>query len=197
MADHVIRLDKMKTYSTNHGEMTPDDPMYRVAYWQGGKMGGKVILLPFDVHGELVPDNGSDEIVAGLDSESKPVKYRPLWSAVMRQYVAAKRARMTSLATKEPDPLGLDDEQPDELDGLEGSADDDVDFVAWLKGNVNYKPHILRSAAAKRFSRKFDKIVPDMIVDLVRDEYVVPEDQLCDQFKAALQHLDEKLKNAA
>jgi hypothetical protein len=41
MADPVIRLDKTKAYSTNHGDMTPDDPMYRVAYWQGAKWAGR------------------------------------------------------------------------------------------------------------------------------------------------------------
>jgi hypothetical protein len=63
-------------------------------------MGGKMISLPFDVNGELVPDTGQDEPIVGINSEGKPHKYAPLWTPVMRQYLAAKKNRLVKIATQ-------------------------------------------------------------------------------------------------
>lgn len=56
---------------------------------------------------------------------------------------------------------------------------------------------MLRTAAQRRFSRKYHRVVPDMIVDLVRDEKIVPEEQICDAYKAVLKQVDNSMKNAA
>ena len=192
MADPVIRLDKTKTYSENRGEMTPDDPMYRVAYWQGSKMGGKMILLPFDCNGDLVPDDGATAPKQGINSEGKPTTYHPLWSPIMRQYVEAKKKRAAAARADEPDPFALEEDNKDE-DLLGGDYADEVNFEAWLRGETRYTPTMLRTAAQRRFSRKYQRVVPDLIVDLVRDDHLVPEDQLCDSFRVILKNVDKAL----
>src|SRR2546429_444017 len=66
MAEPVIRLDQSRAYSENRGEMRPDDPHYRVAFFQGeplkvirnGKPATIAVTLPFDAQGDLVPDDG-------------------------------------------------------------------------------------------------------------------------------------------
>src|SRR5271170_3244487 len=175
MADPVIQLDKTKTYSENRGEMTPDDPLYRVAFWQGGKMGGKMILLPFDCNGVLIPDDGVTADKPGINSEGKIITYKPLYDAQRRAFLAAKTLRAAAAATQEHDPLALDEDAPkDDLDNLGGDAADDVNFEAWLRGEIRYSPSMLRTAAQRKFSRKYQRVVPDLIVDLVRDEKLVP-----------------------
>lgn len=202
MADHVIRLDKSKTYGENHGDMTTDDPLYKVTYWQGGVMGGHKINLPFDVHGELVPDDGKREPFKGRGTDRHgnvvEVTYNPLWDDKMRAYVAAKKNRAAQIAVQKSDPLYIEeDEGLQDGDSIDGSADDDVNFVSWLKGEARYQPHVIRAAAKKRFSKNYQKIVPDLVIDLVRDERIVSENELSPQFKTVLAQVDKSLAGAA
>jgi hypothetical protein len=198
MADPVIRLDRSKPFGENRGDMTPIDPHYKVAYWQGGKMGGKTIVLPFDVHGELVPDDGKTEPFQGLNSDGKQIVYQPLYTPLMREFLKAKLNRAAAVAAKQPDPHQLEDDDEDKgLDGLDGGDEDEVNFVAWLKGEARYPSHILRQAAKRRFSINYQKIVPDLVVDCVRDHNLVSEDELCTQYKDVLRKLDAALSQAS
>jgi hypothetical protein len=203
----AIRLDKSKPYGENHGDMGTDDPLYNVAYWQGGKMGDKKINLPFDVDGNLVPDDGKTEPFPGRGFDNKgnsvTVNYNPLYSKDMRDYLRARLNRATALAEKQPDPLELDDESNDGLEGLAPAPEDDVNFASWLKGEMRYRPHQLRSAALKRFSKRYDPVVPNLIIDLVRDyqdiglpQPIISEDELSVQFRAVLQRHDKQLESA-
>jgi hypothetical protein len=196
MTDPVIELDKSKTYSTCHGERTEDDPHHLVAFWQGGQITldgkKKIVTLPFDVHGNLVPDDGRTEKFEGRgidkNGNSIMVKYDPLYNADMRRYLNAKLDRSKQLASKQPEPDHIEDEDTGSalFSELDSGADDDVNFAAWLRGQANYPAYALRDAAQKRFSKKYHKIVPDLVVDLVLDEKVVPEDQLSTQFKRVI-----------
>ena len=73
---------------------------------------------------------------------------------------------------------------------------EDVDFPAWLRGEVNYPPWLLGKAATKYYGVKYlnGPIVPDLMVALVRDKKVVPEHELSRDFVWVLRIYDEALK---
>ena len=178
MAEPTIRLDKSRPYGENRGEMTPEDPLYHVHYWQGGKMGGKIVLLPFDSQGNLVPDDGKTAPWRGRNAEGKEVEYHPLYNAERRAYLDAKKKKMASAAV--PDPNEIQDDERE--DGEDTPLDEEVNFESWLRGQAKYPVHLLREAAKKRFSRTYpanDKFKMSLIEDLVLDERLVPEDQVC------------------
>jgi hypothetical protein len=181
----VIRLDRSKAYSECHGERTPDDPHHGVHYWQGGRLGEHIVLLPFDAQGELVPDDGRTEDYqgAGFDPQGKAavVKYKPLYDDKMRRYLAAKVKRMKEAVAPLTAPA---DEITEDL-AAPGDVADEVNFVSWLRGEVQYQPHILRKAAKARYSKNYSKI-GDIVVDLVLDEQIVGEDHVCDALRIHL-----------
>jgi hypothetical protein len=193
MADPVIRLDKSKPFSTVHGERMPDDPHYKVHYWQGGRLNGKTVQLPFDSQGELVADDNRNAAYAGTGQDSKgnvvPVTYQPLYTPLMRAFLKAKTDRIAQIAqpAKDAPVLEEDGDKADATaDDLGGQADDEVNFVSWLKGEAEYPTDLLRKAARKRFGKNYLAIKPDLIVDLVLDEKIVPEDQVCVALKRYL-----------
>lgn len=172
-----IRLDKSKPFSECHGERTPDDPHYHVHYWQGGPVGKAIVLLPFNSQGELVPDDGKTEPYMGGNVDGKPVQHYPLYNQAMRDLVERKLKRLNAAKNEGP----ADEDAPAVLDGEQlSSADpaDDVDFGAWLRGEARYQPTLLRAAAKQRFGKAYREIGP-MVFDLVFDEKIVPEDQVC------------------
>lgn len=177
-----ISLDKSKPYSEVRGERTVDDPHYRVHFMQGRKVGTKLVLLPFDAQGNLVPDDGKTEPYQGINVEAKPVVHRPLYDNDMRKLVERLKKRM---AEAMPD----EEEGDDEVVGDAGDPEDDVNLEAWLKGEARYTPQLLRAAARKRYHILF----PDereLVRGLVLDTHLVPEDQVA-------KHLARHLKDAA
>jgi hypothetical protein len=68
-----------------------------------------------------------------------------------------------------------DDAQRDDAD------DGGVNFESWLRGEVKYPVYALRAAAQKRFSRTYpmNDFKSALIEDLVLEEKLVPEDQVC------------------
>lgn len=192
MADPVIRLDKSRPFGTCHGERMPDDPLYKVCYWQGGKLNGKQVQLPFDVHGELIADDGKTESFTGMGQDSRgntiQVQYSPLYTPLMRAFLDTKRAHMQR-ATQSAAPVagnafeedGVSRDDGTDL-GTESSPIDGVDFGAWLRGEINYAPHLLREAAFKRFHVRYPDIYPQLVVDCVFDHKVVSEGEVCGRF---------------
>jgi hypothetical protein len=73
---------------------------------------------------------------------------------------------------------------------------EDVDFAAWLCGEVSYPPWLLGKASTKYYGVKYlnGPIVPDLMVALVRDKKVVFEHELSRDFAWVLQIYDEALK---
>lgn len=191
MADPVIRLDKSKPHGTVHGERMPDDPHYKVAFWQGGRLNGKAVQLPFDVHGELVPDDGKTAIFKGTGQDAKgntiPVDYHPLYAPLMREFLKAKTERIRQVAAPAPGGaiLELDGDKGHGADELESApADDEINFVSWLKGEANYPPGLLRDAARKRFGTQYPDIYPHLVIDLVFDHKLVPQGEVRAEFQA-------------
>jgi hypothetical protein len=172
MTDVVIRLDKSKPSSEVRGERTPSDPHYRVHFNQGRKFNGKMILLPFDVDGVLVPpDPEHMEPYAGLDTDGKPVMHKPLYDKDMLallDYVRAKAAG-AAVATGAGNPIDDNDAEEDSVE--------DVNLIAWLKGEARYTPTERRAAAKKRYHILY-KDDAEMVRGLVLDEQIVPEDQV-------------------
>ena len=73
---------------------------------------------------------------------------------------------------------------------------EDVDFAAWLRGEVSYQPWLLGNAACKFYGPQYlnAPLVPDLMVGLVRDEKVVLEHELSRYFAWVLRIYDEALK---
>lgn len=186
----VIRLDKSKPYSECHGERQLDDPHYKVHYWQGQTVGKDIVLLPFDANGILVPDDGKtqpyDSTVTGPQGQQVPVKHPPLYTPAMRALLERKMKKL-SIGAKAAEAEEGNEEESDEMIGgaAEGDTADDVNFPAFLRGEVRYTPHVLRDAALKRYNKKYPKI-QDLIVDLILDEKIVPETEVCAEFRRLL-----------
>lgn len=172
MPDVVIRLDKSKPFSENLGEMAPDDPLYRVRFWQGQKVKGHMVLLPFDAHGNLVPDDGKTTPFQGMGPDGKPLTYHPLYSDAMRALVESKTKKAAAVAKAA-------DEDDEEAEAGEASDPvEDVNLESWLRGEARYEPHLLRKAARARFGKNYGDL-KEMVVELVLDEKIVPEAEVC------------------
>lgn len=162
----VVRLDKSRPFGTCHGDRVPEDPHYRVAFWQGGKIGKETITLPFDSNGELVPDDNRDGPWKGTNSEEKPVTYYPLWTAKMRKFLELK---LKKLAERQAD--------EEEIEEDEGDATASVDLAAWLRGEAEYNWPLLVETCKKKHGINFGSKA-QMVTDLVIDMSLVKEEEL-------------------
>lgn len=170
MTDAVIRLDRSRPFSECRGERAPDDPHYRVHFWQGQLVGKDIVLLPFDSADELVPDDGRTDPYPGL-VDNKPVMHKPLYDEKMRKLVEMKKKRHKAIEAP------ADESGDEEETSGKGSLVDEVNFVSWLRGEARYEWPLLQVAAKARFSRVFTS-KKEMVSDLVLDEKIVPEDQV-------------------
>jgi hypothetical protein len=135
--------------------------------------------------------------------DERSLAEHPFWDLPAEVDLEAKTKRV---AAQVPGLLAFEEDEPNEFDGEEAPTDE-VDFVAWLKGQTRYPPHILRAVAMRRFHRRYVPLVPDLIIDLMRNyddlvdnaqgPSIMPDEELCDQFKAVLKRHDDSLKNVA
>lgn len=171
----VIKLDKSKKYSEVKGDRLPDDPHYKVHFWQDD--------LPFDVGGSLVPDDGKVAPWNALNADGKPVVHHPLWNDLRRKKMEAKLDRMNRVkgAVEEAEEATSESEED-----IRKAAVNDINFESWLRGEVQYQPWALFEAAHSRYHKRYSKI-PELVLDLVEDEKLVPEDQVCDRLRTFLQ----------
>jgi hypothetical protein len=178
MTEVVIRLDKSRYYSETHGDRQPGDPHYHVHYTQDG--------LPFDGSGILVPDDGKREPwIVGLETDEGKiinVKHHPLYTDAMREKVNKRIDRITKFKSGAVSKIETDDEE-DRVD--EKPSVDEVDFGAWLRGEMDYETFILFPAWAKRKGRKHTKL-RDLVEDLVRDERIIPEEEVSPRLRGLL-----------
>ena len=166
----TLRLDRSKRFSTVHGDRTPDDPHYKVHYWQEG--------LPFDVNGILVPDDGKTQGWSGVDSESKPVRFLPLYSEDMRRKLEKKLSRLNKVA-RAPEP---EEVEADAADGtaspeVQAAMAGEVNFESWLLGEVAYEPWMIFAAFKARYHINTHKM-GEVVVNLVLDENLVRPEQV-------------------
>lgn len=178
----VIRLDRSKPFSECRGDRTPDDPHYKVCFMQSAKVNGQIVQLPFDASDELVPDDGATEPRPGLNAEGKPITYYPLYSPLMRELVKAKLQKLVQASN-----AAVNDGPPELVieEGAESDPFDDVNFSSWLKGETKYDWMLLQGAAKKRYGRVFQS-KRQMVEDLVCDEQVIPEAQVCAELQKHL-----------
>lgn len=174
-----ITLDRSRPFSECRGERTTEDPYYHVAWFQGGQLKkGKIVLLPFDAQGNLVPDDKKEGSWKGTNVEDKPVTYYPLWTQDMRDYLAMKEKRAEAVAART--------EEEDDVENLSTEElSEEVNFGAWLRGQAKYEWPLIQAAAKKRFGRIFNS-KKQLVEDLVIDEKVVPEAEVAAEFKKYL-----------
>lgn len=177
MSEVEIRLDKNKPYSLNTGQMTPDDPHFNVAYWQGEKVSGKMVLLPFDANGNLVPDDGRTEPWMGVDADGKQVKYFPLWNNDRRALLKKRIDRAGKALVQN----SVEEDEEDTVDSLAS----EVNFAMFLRGQANYPWTLLRAAAKRQFSVNFTSN-KQLVEDLVLDFNVVPAAEVCQDLRRYL-----------
>ena len=140
-----------------------------------GEVGAKIILLPFDAQGVLVPDDGKTDAYQGRTVDDKPVIHQPLYNTEQRALVE----RMKKAASR-PAPTAeeIEAEAPISVPGEATDPADAVNFASWLRGEVRYTPQELRAAAKSRFHVQFVDI-KELVIQAVLDEKIVPEDQVC------------------
>lgn len=183
MTDPVIRLDRSKKPppSTVHGDRTPDDPHYNVAYWHHG--------LPYDVNEVLIPPDDKagtapwDVLMDNGDGTQRRVRYQPLYDNKSLERLAKLKERMLKAAAKSANPEVIVDDEPEDAAPSFASEedDDDVNFVSYLRGEVKY-PFFKVAAAFKKRKFRTHTNLRDLIIDLVEEEKVIPEDQLAPQY---------------
>jgi hypothetical protein len=182
MTEPVIRMDRSKKPppSTVHGDRTPDDPHYRVAYWHQG--------LPYDVNEVLIqPDERSepwDVLMDNGDGTQRRIRYSPLYDKKSLEKLAKLKERLTKVHTNEAvlPADALEDEPAASIPSLlQDDEDDDVNFVSFLRGEVKYPFYKVAAAFKKRKFRTHNNL-RDLIIDLVEEEKVIPEDQVAPQY---------------
>ncbi len=161
---HLVRLDRSRIHSTVHGECLPDDPMYGVAYEQGG--------LPFDAQGKLVaPNDKHTEPFKAKTADGKETIHHPLYDDRRRALLARRLERIGKSAhkpTHKPQPIEADED----ADGVFSDEVDLVNLEEWLRGNEEYEPMVIFATLRKRESRNFNRL-RDAIDFLVHEKHVV------------------------
>ena len=173
MTDPVIRLDRSRPFSECRGDRLPDDPHYSVAHWQGqlhryGNKKEKVFVsLPFDSADELIPDDGKDKPWNAMNSDGKPCTHFPLYSDAMRSLLEVKKRKIAEAATPP------EEEEDDDAVRIT----EDVNFASWLRGEATYDWSALTKAGKTRYATQWTT-KQQMVVDLVMDHRVIPENQV-------------------
>jgi hypothetical protein len=165
---------KTHAYSTiEASERTPEDPHFKVRYMLDG--------LPFDVNGDLVPDDGKRSPWDGLNSEGKKVTYHPLWTDAMRNIVKKKMRRiMEGIRSKAP----ADDDIEEDFLARETESDT-INVPEWLKGKLNYPFHLVQPAVRRRWGLSLGSVA-EVVRALVLEEKVVDQTEVAEHFKRYL-----------
>lgn len=175
MSTTKIKLDRSKYFSTVVGDRLPDDPHYKVHFWQDD--------LPFDSQGELVPDDNRTGTWRAKTADQKDVEHTPLWTEKMRGKVEKKLARLNkaTVSIEDDEPVNAESE-----DDARKKAAEEVNIGSFLRGEVNYQKWALFEAVRARYGKRYTSI-ETLVNELVLDEKVIPEEQLADRYK---KHLD-------
>lgn len=173
----VLRLDRTRPFSTVHGDRVPEDPHYRVHFWQDD--------LPFDVNEVLVPDDEKRQPFSGPDPnrEGHTVQYRPLYTPQRALKAQQKLDRLRKGAKAMRPPEVVDETSPK---AEQQAAVTELNFAAWLRGEVQYETWQVFAAFETRYHRKTHK-QGDVVSELVLEFKVIPEDQVAPWFKKYLE----------
>lgn len=191
MTEVEVRLNKNKPFSENRGDMGPEDPHYQVAFWQGetikctdkrsGKPVRKMVLLPFDANGELVPDDGKTapwEVLLPHGPNGTLVKATnyPLWNDDMRALLEKKKKEAA-------DKIEGEDEETDIA-----WASGRINWVGLLTGSEKYKWEVIQEGGKKKFGFVF--ISKKNVVEyLVKEKKIVSPDRLSSEWAAVWSQL--------
>jgi len=164
-----LRLDRSRDFSEAHGERSPQDPHYRVYYFQD--------KLPFGADELLVADDGKKdswtESVEREDGTTKIVRHWPLYDDKMRAILDKKLKKLSSqkrVVTK-PQRAEADDDGDDQQLMF---GPDEVNLSAWLKGEIDYEPNEIFAAVKKRYSVQYSRL-REVVIELVEDQNLVPQ----------------------
>lgn len=158
----LLRLDRSRAFSTVHGERAPDDPHAGIHFYQDG--------LPFDAQEVYVPDQLNDK----NDRDGK-----------LRAMVERRLRKLEGVATPADAEAEAAASDPP-LPGAKPNAAeaDDMNLVAWARGEAQYLFGNVREAIRKRYSQ----VVKDQrgAVECLLDEKAVTEADLSPAFKQLL-----------
>jgi hypothetical protein len=149
-----IRLDRSRYFSEVRGERTANDPHADVHFQQDG--------LPFDAEGNLVDESEENSPARHkvLNPDGSLAYWRdPLWNDEMRMRRDAKLRRLERRG--------------------EVVQSGDVDFSAWLRGEIEYDQKLLFREAKKKFGRVFARL-EDLVEDLVYSRGILPEKEVAE-----------------
>jgi hypothetical protein len=180
-----IRLDKSRPSSAVSGDRLPDDPHYRVSRWQDD--------LPFDVEGELVPDDGRKQPWDALNSEGKKIVHHPLWTDRMRVALARKLERMERAMSRSEEPEQPTAESPDEI---KMAAAKEVNLEMWLRGEARYQSWAILMAACDRWKKRYADL-GELVADAVMEKKVIPEEDLSPALRGYLDQVAPKVPKVA
>ena len=146
-----------------------------------------MVLLPFDAQDNLVPDDGKTKPWEGLNSEGKVVTFHPLYDADMRALLKRKLGAIANPAAEAKAKAEEAAEAEKEAEQKQAAEDalDDINLAGWLRGEDTYTLDKVRQAVKKRYHLDHPKI-SELVIALVLDEKLVPEDQVCAALKRHL-----------
>lgn len=142
----IETLDK----SRPHGYVT-GDTQHNIAFTQRA---WGVEAWPYDGEGKLIED--------ALNTKQ-------------REVLTERRNRVAAPQAAQP----VEPDEPEEdapVDASEPEDDGEVNLVAWLKGEVRYKPHEVQAVAKKRYG--INKRVGEIARFLVEDKHLVRRDEV-------------------
>ena len=149
----IVRVDRSRDFSTVHGEMRPDDPHYRVAFYQYG--------LPFDAHGILLADH--PEIAA---DERKQQAVAKLMKRAAKVEKKAPGDAVDQLLSREDDE-GEDNDKPE------------LNLVMWARGEQKWKWQEVSDAIAARFSKRV--VDKKGAIEVLLEEKIVTRNDLSNE----------------
>lgn len=158
----LLRLDRSRDFSTVHGERPASDPHAGIHFYQDG--------LPFDSH-EIYVDGHLN------DTSDKDGKLRAMVERKLRKLQGQQTAADAEAELAAGDTPLAGEKKPD-------SDTDDLNLVAWARGDAQYLFGHVREAIKKRYSQ----VVKDTrgALDCLLDEKAITEKDLAPQYKQLL-----------
>lgn len=166
------KVIKVQDYSEVYGsERQPHDPWANVAFVQDG--------LPFDINGELVPDDGKTQPFQGMGPDGKLITYAPLYTKKMRDTVEKKMRRIKA-GMKSKTPAPDEDQYEDDT-----NSPVQINVTDWLMGDAEYPFFLIQHAVKERYSAGLTSVA-EIVRFLIIEQKVMKRELVADKFQRYL-----------